>query len=149
MGLLAGEHPYEAFHLLRAAIKEVRQEGAGFPGRGRIAAGRYRQNRAHTRIYLNNCKTKKRMEEKMERIDGRGAEQLRPVSITRNFLKHAEGSVLIAVGETKVICSATVEDRVPQWLRGCRRMGYRRVCHDPPGHAPAEYQGVDERQAQR
>ena len=55
----------------------------------------------------------------MERIDGRGAEQLRPVSITRNFLKHAEGSVLIAVGETKVICSATVEDRVPQWLRGC------------------------------
>jgi ribonuclease PH len=58
------------------------------------------------------------MEEKMERIDGRGAEQLRPVTITRNFLKHAEGSVLITVGETKVICTATVEDRVPQWLRG-------------------------------
>src|SRR5690554_4560463 len=58
------------------------------------------------------------MEEKMERIDGREAEQLRPVAITRKFLKHAEGSVLITVGETKVICTATVEDRVPQWLRG-------------------------------
>lgn len=54
----------------------------------------------------------------MERIDGREAEQLRPVAITRKFLKHAEGSVLITVGETKVICTATVEDRVPQWLRG-------------------------------
>jgi ribonuclease PH len=58
------------------------------------------------------------MEEKMERIDGRGPEQLRPVTITRRFLKHAEGSVLITIGETKVICTATVEDKVPQWLRG-------------------------------
>ena len=42
----------------------------------------------------------------MERIDGREPEQLRPVSIIRNFVKHAEGSVLITVGETKVICTA-------------------------------------------
>ncbi len=54
----------------------------------------------------------------MERIDGRSAEELRPVTITRGFVKHAEGSVLIEVGETKIICTATVEDRVPQWLRG-------------------------------
>jgi len=54
----------------------------------------------------------------MERIDGRGTEQLRPVTITREFVKHAEGSVLIEVGETRIICTASVEDRVPQWLRG-------------------------------
>ena len=54
----------------------------------------------------------------MERIDGREADQLRPVKISRNFIEHAEGSVLIEVGKTKVICTATVEDRVPIWLRG-------------------------------
>jgi ribonuclease PH len=42
---------------------------------------------------------------------------MRPVSITRDFLRHAEGSVLIGVGDTKVICSASVEDRVPPFLR--------------------------------
>jgi ribonuclease PH len=51
------------------------------------------------------------------RPDGRHADEMRPVSITRDFLKHAEGSVLITVGETKVICTATLEDRVPQFLR--------------------------------
>ncbi|NLY90961.1 MAG: ribonuclease PH [Firmicutes bacterium] len=54
----------------------------------------------------------------MERIDGRQADQLRPVKITRNFIQHAEGSVLIEVGGTKVICTATIEDKVPIWLRG-------------------------------
>ena len=58
------------------------------------------------------------MEEKMERIDGRQADQLRPVKISRNFIQHAEGSVLIEVGASKVICTATVEDKVPIWLRG-------------------------------
>lgn len=54
----------------------------------------------------------------MARHDGRAANQLRPVTIERNYIKHAEGSVLIAVGDTKVICTATVEDRVPPFLRG-------------------------------
>ena len=51
------------------------------------------------------------------RPDGRRRGALRPVTITRQFIKHAEGSVLIALGETKVICTATVEERVPPWLR--------------------------------
>lgn len=54
----------------------------------------------------------------MERIDGRDNNQLRPVKITRAYLKHAEGSVLIEFGDTKVICSATVEERVPPFMKG-------------------------------
>lgn len=54
----------------------------------------------------------------MERIDGRQPDEIRPVKITRNYLIHPEGSVLIEVGQTKVICAATIEDKVPQWLRG-------------------------------
>jgi ribonuclease PH len=54
----------------------------------------------------------------MKRTDGRAADQLRLVKITRNFIKHAEGSVLIEVGETKVICTATVEEKVPPFLKG-------------------------------
>jgi len=54
----------------------------------------------------------------MARIDGREADQLRAVNITRSFIKHAEGSVLIEVGDTKVICTASVEEKVPPWLRG-------------------------------
>jgi ribonuclease PH len=53
----------------------------------------------------------------MKRSDGRGNGVLRQVKITRNYLKHAEGSVLIEMGDTKVICSASVEERVPQFLR--------------------------------
>jgi ribonuclease PH len=53
----------------------------------------------------------------VKRSDGRGSKALRPVKITRNFLKHAEGSVLIEVGDTKVICSASLEERVPPFLR--------------------------------
>jgi ribonuclease PH len=53
----------------------------------------------------------------VKRSDGRGAKTLRPVKITRNYLKHAEGSVLIEIGDTKVICSASVEERVPMFLR--------------------------------
>lgn len=51
------------------------------------------------------------------RIDGRGKDQVRPVTITRNFNKYAEGSVLIQMGETKVICTASVEDKVPPFLK--------------------------------
>lgn len=52
------------------------------------------------------------------RVDGRAHNELRPVTITRNYIKHAEGSCLIEVGDTKVICTATMEDRVPPFMRG-------------------------------
>ncbi len=52
------------------------------------------------------------------RPDGRAATQLRPVKIVTDYLKFAEGSVLIRVGDTRVICAATIEDRVPGWMRG-------------------------------
>lgn len=54
----------------------------------------------------------------MTRHDGRAIEQLRPVQMETNYLMHPEGSVLIQVGNTKVICTATIEDRVPGFLRG-------------------------------
>jgi ribonuclease PH len=54
----------------------------------------------------------------MERRNGRAAGELRDVKITRNFTKHAEGSVLVEFGDTKVICTASVEDRVPPFLKG-------------------------------
>src|SRR4029078_9369904 len=53
----------------------------------------------------------------MTRIDGRAHSDPRPTTITPGFLAHAEGSVLIEVGRTKVICTASVEDRVPPFLR--------------------------------
>jgi ribonuclease PH len=52
------------------------------------------------------------------RHDGRAADQLRAVTITRDFLKHPEGSVLIEFGDTKVVCTASVEDKVPPFLKG-------------------------------
>lgn len=54
----------------------------------------------------------------MIRLDGRATDQLRPVKITRNFLKYPEGSCLIEMGDTKVICSAFIEDKVPPFLKG-------------------------------
>ena len=57
----------------------------------------------------------------MTRVDGRRPEQLRPVVITPGFIRHADGSVLIEVGETRVICTATVEEAVPQFLRDTGR----------------------------
>ena len=51
------------------------------------------------------------------RVDGRLAEQLRPTRIVPNYLLHAEGSVLVEAGKTKVICAASVEDRVPPFRR--------------------------------
>jgi len=52
------------------------------------------------------------------RLDGRAADAPRPTTLTPGFLLHAEGSVLIDVGRTRVICAASVEDRVPPFLRG-------------------------------
>jgi ribonuclease PH len=51
------------------------------------------------------------------RIDGRKAGQMRPITITPGFIRHADGSVLIEFGDTRVICTATVEDSVPPFLR--------------------------------
>ncbi len=52
------------------------------------------------------------------RPSGRRADELRPLRITRRFTRHAEGSVLIEAGDTTVLCTATVEDGVPAFLRG-------------------------------
>lgn len=52
------------------------------------------------------------------RIDDRQNDQLRAVSFERNYTKHAEGSVLVSFGETKVLCTASVETGVPRWLKG-------------------------------
>jgi len=52
------------------------------------------------------------------RIDGRKADELRKIKITRNYIKSAEGSVMIQMGDTWVICTATVENSVPPFLRG-------------------------------
>ena len=54
----------------------------------------------------------------MQRPSKRAPDQLRPVTITRNYTRHAEGSVLIEFGDTKVICTASVEDKVPGFLKG-------------------------------
>jgi ribonuclease PH len=53
----------------------------------------------------------------MTRTDGRTAGQLRPTRMTPNYTMHAEGSVLVEAGRTRVICTASVEDRVPPFLR--------------------------------
>ncbi|UCE30370.1 MAG: ribonuclease PH [Burkholderiales bacterium] len=52
------------------------------------------------------------------RPSGRGGAELRPVHITRGFTRHAEGSVLVEFGDTRVLCTASVDDRVPPFLRG-------------------------------
>ncbi|NQX60892.1 ribonuclease PH [Paenibacillus qinlingensis] len=52
------------------------------------------------------------------RIGGRTNQELRPMQITPHYIKHAEGSVLIEVGDTKVICTATIEERVPPFMKG-------------------------------
>ncbi len=54
----------------------------------------------------------------MPRSYNRSADQLRPIAITRHYTKHAEGSVLIAVGDTKVLCTASIEERVPPHKKG-------------------------------
>lgn len=53
-----------------------------------------------------------------QRADGRGADEMRPVRITRDYIKHADGSVLVEFGATRVICTANAEHTVPRFLRG-------------------------------
>ncbi len=52
------------------------------------------------------------------RPSGRQPDQMREIRITRNYTRHAEGSVLVEFGDTRVLCTASVEERVPGWLRG-------------------------------
>jgi ribonuclease PH len=59
----------------------------------------------------------------MTRADERRPDQLRPVTIEPNFLKYAEGSALISIGNTRVLCAATIEEKVPQWMKG-RGLGW-------------------------
>lgn len=60
------------------------------------------------------------------RPSGRSAQQVRPITLTRGYTKHAEGSVLVAFGDTKVLCNATVEEGVPRFLkRAGERLGDR------------------------
>ena len=76
----------------------------------------------------------------MNRSDGRAPGDPRPTRITPGFLTHAEGSVLIEVGRTRVICSASVEDRVPPFLRNSGKGGSPRntaCCRARPPPAPS------------
>ena len=52
------------------------------------------------------------------RPSGRAPDEMRPVRLIRNYTKHAEGSVLVEFGDTRVLCNATVEESVPRWLKG-------------------------------
>jgi len=52
------------------------------------------------------------------RADGRRADELRPLRLERHYTRHAEGSVLVAFGDTQVLCTASVEERVPPFRRG-------------------------------
>ena len=54
----------------------------------------------------------------MTRVDGREPNQLRPVEMTLGFMPYAEGSCLVEMGDTKVICTATIEQSVPRWMQG-------------------------------
>jgi ribonuclease PH len=54
---------------------------------------------------------------------GRSANQVRPVTLTRNYTKHAEGSVLVEFGDTKVLCTASIDEGVPRFLKGQGRAG--------------------------
>ena len=62
------------------------------------------------------------------RKDGREPDELRPLAFTRDYTELAMGSVLVEMGRTRVLCTASVEERVPPWLRGQGQgLGHRRV----------------------
>ena len=82
------------------------------------------------------------MTKTQKRIDGRRITELRPVSIKRGYLKNAEGSALIEMGGTRVLCAATVEERVPPFLRNTGRLhpvqgASRYCCGDIDGTNPS------------
>lgn len=66
---------------------------------------------------------------------GRSANQVRPVTLTRNYTKHAEGSVLVEFGDTKVLCTASIDEGVPRFLKGQGEAGSppnMACCRAPP-----------------
>ena len=73
----------------------------------------------------------------MKRPSGRAADQLRPIRITRQYTKHAEGSVLVEFGDTKVICTASVEAGVPRFLKG-KGQGWLTAEYGMPPRATGE-----------
>jgi ribonuclease PH len=66
----------------------------------------------------NPAKRRSGMPMNATRPSGRASDQLRAVSIERHYTRHAEGSVLVSFGDTRVLCTASIEDRTPAWLRG-------------------------------
>ncbi len=74
------------------------------------------------------------------RVDGRKADQLRPIQITPNFSTYPEGSILITVGATQVLCNLTIEETVPRWMQ---------VQGKPGGWISAEYAMLPRSTAQR
>ena len=85
-----------------------------------------------------------RSETGVTRIDGRTNDQLRPVSIELGAQSYAEGSALIAMGDTRVLCAVSVENRVPPFLRGSGAgMGDRRVRDAAQVHAHEDPPGDD------
>lgn len=72
----------------------------------------------------------------VERIDGREKDEIRKIKITRNYISHADGSVFIEMGKTRIICTATVEDKIPKFLTG-KGSGWITAEYDMiPGAAP-------------
>ena len=74
----------------------------------------------------------------MTRIDGRAPDELRPIIITPNYLSHPLASVLISCGNTRVVCAASVDAKVPPWMKaqkGSRRLGYLRIRNAPGLHS--------------
>lgn len=72
----------------------------------------------------------------VKRIDNRGNDQLRGINITRKYISHADGSVFIEMGKTRIVCTAIVEDKVPKFLAG-KGSGWITAEYDMiPGSAP-------------
>jgi ribonuclease PH len=76
----------------------------------------------------------------MPRPDGRAPDQLRAIALTRDYLLHPEGSVLVEFGRTRVLCTASVEERVPPWLKGTGKGWVTGEYSMLPGSSPERVQ---------
>ncbi|HHF98904.1 MAG TPA: ribonuclease PH [Candidatus Aerophobetes bacterium] len=78
----------------------------------------------------------------MKRADGRAPDEIRPISLERGFIKHAQGSALISFGNTKVLCVAMVEEGVPPFLKGTGKgwltAEYSMLPYSTPNRSPRE-----------
>ena len=107
----AGRPRRDRLHLEPPEEQRLRDDGY----RDRIARALVAGVAAYKRSYDQRVTG---MAQPMTRHDGRAPGDLRPVRLTRRYTRHAEGAVLVEVGDTRVICTASVEDRVPPFLRG-------------------------------